>query len=67
MAGTRHSEDVTCESVGTETGGETGGTTGGPLDDGCDYEIVLEDSYGDGWNASYLDVSVDGVFRFIYQ
>ena len=61
VAGTRHSEDVTCESVGTETGGETGGTTGGPVDDGCDYEIVLEDSYGDGWNASYLDVSVDGV------
>jgi hypothetical protein len=26
----------------------------------CEYEICLEDDYGDGWNGGYVDVSVNG-------
>jgi len=30
----------------------------------CEYEICLEDSYGDGWNGGYIDVYVNAVLVY---
>ncbi len=38
----------------------TGGTILADCGD-CQYSVVLEDSYGDGWNGGTLDVIVDGM------
>ena len=27
----------------------------------CDYYVVMQDSYGDGWNGASLDMSINGV------
>lgn len=56
-------------------GGYYYGGTGGPWsnDNGvltveaasyCQYEICLEDTYGDGWNGGLLDVYVNGILLY---
>ena len=47
---------------GSTTGGTSdGGTTGGTVDlEECEYYFHLTDSFGDGWDNSYLDVYMDG-------
>ncbi len=27
----------------------------------CDYTVVMQDAYGDGWNGASIDMSVNGV------
>ena len=27
----------------------------------CDYYVVMQDAYGDGWNGASLDMSINGV------
>ena len=27
----------------------------------CDYYVVMQDAYGDGWNGAQLDMSINGV------
>jgi hypothetical protein len=37
-----------------------------PSDFPCDYTLCLEDTYGDGWNDGWLNVSVNGVPLYTY-
>lgn len=38
------------------------GEISGPgSDTGCDYELLIEDTFGDGWNGNTITVTVDGV------
>ena len=27
----------------------------------CDYYVVMQDAYGDGWNGASMDMSINGV------
>jgi len=36
-------------------------SSGGSAPGACDYTLVLDDSYGDGWNGGQLDIYINGV------
>ncbi|MDX9757903.1 MAG: T9SS type A sorting domain-containing protein [Bacteroidota bacterium] len=39
-------------------------TTPPPPPVGCDFEVTMYDSYGDGWNGCYLNIYIDGVLTY---